>query len=409
MNRVVITGLGLVSSIGNDVNDFWNNLLNGLNGVDIIHSFDTSNFEVKLAYEAKECDNNLISKRDKKYDSKFITFARCAAKNAYVDSKLLKDQVDSTRFAVYISTSIGGSDKNSEGINLLNTKGSHMISPYFLQGIMPNMAASKVAIDVDAKGSNISHVAACASGTISIGEAYLKIKDGYEDLILAGASESSITEMTIAGFQALRVIYRGNDKELASTPFDRRRAGFTIGEGAAVLLLEELEHAIKRKAKIYAEIVGYSSNSDACNIFSSDLDGHSWANVMNNAIQSANIEVENISYINAHGTGTVKNDVIETNAIKRVFKNSIPFVSSTKGQTGHMLAASGAIEALIVVKALDTDMYPYMINYREKDNHCDLNFIVNEPKRLNADFAISNSFGIGGHNACLVFKKWQGN
>lgn len=409
MKRVVVTGLGVVSPIGNNVNEFWNNLINGVNGINYIKSFDTTNFDVKLGYEIKNIDMSSLPLRDQKFDSKYISYARIASKEAYENSLLDNTKIDKSKFGIYISSSGGGTEKTLEGINILNEQGSKRVSPYLLQSTLPNMGSSKVAIDLGAKGSNMSHVAACSSGAISIGEAYLKIKHGYEKVILAGASEASITELSIAGFSSLRAIYRGEDKEVASTPFDKRRNGFSIGEGAAILILEELNHALKRNANIYAEIVGYGCNCDANNTVSPDYEGLTCQYAIKDAIKMAKIKPNDIGYINAHGTSTILNDKTETKTIKKIFKNSNPYVSSTKGSTGHLLGASGAIEALITVKSLQENTFPYMINYNNKDNDCELNFILNKPLIAEIEYAISNSFGFGGHNACLVFKKWKNN
>lgn len=409
MKRVVITGLGVVSPIGNNVNDFWNNLIEGVNGIDYIRSFDTSEYDVKLGYEVKNLDMKEIPLRDQKFDSKYINYARIASREAFNDSNLAEQNIDNSKFGVYISTSVGGSEKTAYGLEILKEQGNKRISPYLLQAILPNMASGKVAIDLGAKGSNMSHVAACSSGAISIGEAYLKIKNGYENIILAGASDSCITDLTIASFQSLRAIYRGKDKEVASTPFDKRRNGFSMGEGAAIVMLEELNHAIKRKAKIYAEMIGYGCNCDANNTVSPDFEGLTCMFAIKEAIKMAKLKPNQIDYINAHGTSTMLNDKTETRAIKKIFNDSNPYVSSTKGSTGHLLGASGAIEALITIKALDTNTFPHMINYREKDSECDLNFITGKPLNKQIKYAISNSFGFGGHNACLVFKKWEEN
>lgn len=409
MKRVVVTGLGVVSPIGNNVNEFWNNLISGVNGIDFIKSFDITNFDVKLGYEVKNLDMSIIPLRDQKFDSKYISYARIASKEAFADSRLEQEKIDNKKFGVYISSSGGGTEKTGEGIKVLNEQGSKRISPYLLQATLPNMGSGKVAIDLGAKGSNMSHVAACSSGAISIGEAYLKIKHGYEKIILAGASDASITDLSVASFSALRAIYRGEDKEVASTPFDRRRNGFSIGEGAAILVLEELNHALKRNATIYAELVGYGCNCDANNTVSPDYEGLTCQYAIKEAIKMAKIKPNEVGYINAHGTSTILNDKTETKAIKKIFKNSNPYVSSTKGSTGHLLGASGAIEALVTIKALQENTFPYMINYKEQDDSCDLNFILNKPLKTEIKYAISNSFGFGGHNACLVFKKWEDN
>ncbi len=403
MRRVVVTGLGVVSPIGNNINDFWNNLISGKNGIDYIKSFDTTDYDVKLGYEIKNLDLKDIPLRDQKFDSRYMSCARIASKEAFGDLK----NIDNDRLGVYISTSLGGSEKIEQGLDTLRKDGSKRISPYLLQSISPNMASGKVAIDIGARGSNFSPIAACSGGAIAIGEAFLKIKNGYEDAILAGASDCGVTEFTVAQFQALGAIYKGCDKEVASTPFDKRRSGFSIGEGAAIVLLEELNHAQKRNAKIYAEVVGYACNCDAYNVVAPDYNNLTCKKSMQDAIVSAKINESDIGYINAHGTSTVLNDKTETKAIKELFTENNPYVSSTKGQTGHLLSASGAIEAVITIKALEQSQFPYMINYREKDVECDLNFVLEKPLKKNIKYAMSNSFGFGGHNACLIFRKWE--
>lgn len=408
MKRVVITGLGVISPIGNDVNQLWRNLLEGKSGVSPIESFDTTDFAVKLGCEVKDVDLSSIPARDRKYDSRYIHFARLAAKAAYEDSGLCAENVNPDKFGVYISTSVGGVDYSAYGLNVLSEQGNRKISPFLLQAILPNMAAGKVAIDLNAKGSNMSHVAACAGGSISIGEAYLKIKNGYEDVMMAGGSDACLMELTVASFQALRAIYRGDDPKLASIPFDKRRSGFAFGEGAAILVLEELEHALNRRTKIYGEVVGYGSNCDAHHLVAPDDQHLTCAKAMKQALEQGGIEPCQVGYINAHGTSTQLNDYTEAKAIKSLFGKQHPWVSSTKGSTGHLLGAAGAIEALITVLALDREEFPYMPGYKEADPDCDLKFILDRPLSQKIEYALSNSFGFGGHNASLLFKKWEG-
>ena len=407
MNRVVITGMGVISALGNDTETFWNNIINGKNGIDLIKSFDTKEFDSKYAAEVKDIDYSGIPKRDLLFDSKFINLARVASTQAYKDSKLDHIDFDKDYFGVYISNSMGGVEKVNEGFETLKEKGPSRMSPMLVPAMLPNMASGKVAIDLGAKGSNMATAAACSGGANAIGEAYLKIKHGYEKVMVAGASDASITPFSVACFSAMKALYRGEKKDEASIPFDKRRSGFVIGEGAAILILEDLEHAKKRNAKIYAEIVGYGCNCDAYNMVSPDYEGLTCTKAMNRALEEANIKESDISYINAHGTSTPLNDKTETKAINEIFKSK-PYVSSTKSMTGHLLSASGAIEALVTIKALETGIMPPMINYKEFDPECDLNFVANKAKEnTTMKYAMSNSFGFGGHNVCLIFKKWE--
>lgn len=407
MNRVVITGMGVISALGNDVETFWNNIINGKNGIDLITSFDTEQFDSKYAAEVKDIDYNGIPKRDLLFDSKFINFARVASTQAYKDSKLDNIDFDKDYFGVYISNSMGGVEKVNEGFETLKDKGPSRMSPMLVPAMLPNMASGKVAIDLGAKGCNMATAAACSGGANAIGEAYLKIKHGYEKVMVAGASDASITPFSVACFSAMKALYRGNNKDEASIPFDKRRSGFVIGEGSAILILEELEHAKARNAKIYAEIVGYGCNCDAYNMVSPDYEELTCTKAMNRALVEANIKESDISYINAHGTSTPLNDKTETKAINEIFKSK-PYVSSTKSMTGHLLSASGTIEALVTVKAVETGIMPPMINYKEFDPECDLNFVTNKAKEnTTMKYAMSNSFGFGGHNVCLIFKKWE--
>ena len=407
MNRVVITGMGVVSSLGNDVETFWNNIVKGKNGIELITNFNTEGFSSKYAAEVKEIDYVGIPKRDILFDSRYINFARVAANQAYKDSKLEETEFDKDYFGVYISNSMGGVEKVSEGCEVLKYKGPSKMSPMLIPAILPNMASGKVAIDLGARGSNMANVSACSGGANAIGEAYLKIKHGYEKVIVAGASDASITPFPVACFSAMKALYRGDNKDEASIPFDNRRSGFVIGEGAAILVLEDLAHAKARNAKIYAEIVGYGCNCDAFNIVAPDYEEATCAKAMKRALQDANIEENDVAYINAHGTSTTLNDKTESKAINEVFKSK-PYVSSTKSMTGHLLSASGAIEAIITAKALENEIMPAMINYKEPDPECDLNFVKNESKpNQKMKYAMSNSFGFGGHNVCLIFKKWE--
>ena len=407
MRRVVVTGLGGITPIGNNVKDFWNSLKSGKNGIGTLDAEEFAESPVKLAAAVKDLDLSSLPKRDTKFDSRFTNFARIAGSEAWNDSGLDIALEDTKKVGVYISTSIGGPETLSDGVRQLDTKGATRISPYFLQSVLPNTAAAKVSIDLGAKGSSMCHVAACASGSVSIGEAFLKIRDGSHDVFIAGAADASITPLTLAGFAAMRAIYVGENKKYASIPFNKKRNGFLIGEGAGILVLEELSHALKRKAKIYAEIVGYANNSDAFNMVSPDYEGLSSKDAMLEAIACAKINPGDIGYINAHGTSTALGDRTEAKAIREIWNKEYPLVSSIKSQIGHLLSASGAVEAIATILMLESNIVPGSIYKLDLDDDCVLN-IPKKEQTINTDYALSNSFGFGGHNACLVFKKWSG-
>lgn len=407
MRRVVVTGLGAITPIGNNAKDFWSSLKSGEDGVSVLDAEEFAESPVKLTATVKDLDLSSLPKRDTKFDSRFTNFARIAGSEAWNDSGLDMNKEDAGKVGVYISTSIGGPETLSDGVRQLDAKGATRISPYFLQSVLPNTAAAKVSIDLGAKGGSMCHVAACASGSISIGEAFLKIRDGSHDVFIAGAADASITPLTLAGFAAMRAIYAGKDKKYASIPFNKKRNGFLIGEGAGILVLEELSHALKRKAKIYAEIVGYANNSDAFNMVSPDYEGLSSKDAMLDAIACAKISPSDIGYINAHGTSTVLGDRTEAKAIREIWNKGCPLVSSIKSQIGHLLSASGAVEAIATILMLEKDIVPGSIYKLDLDDDCVLN-IPEKEQTINSDYALSNSFGFGGHNACLVFKKWNG-
>ena len=406
MRRVVVTGLGAITPIGNNAKDFWNSLKSGEDGVSVLDAEEFTESPVKLAATVKDLDLSSLPKRDTKFDSRFTNLARIAGSEAWNDSGLDMNIEDAKKVGVYISTSIGGPETLSDGVRQLDAKGATRISPYFLQSVLPNTAAAKVSIDLGAKGGSMCHVAACASGSISIGEAFLKIRDGSHDVFVVGAADASITPLTLAGFAAMRAIYTGEDKKYASIPFNKKRNGFLIGEGAGILVLEELSHALKRKAKIYAEIVGYANNSDAFNMVSPDYEGLSSKDAMLDAIACAKISPSDIGYINAHGTSTVLGDRTEAKAIREIWNKGCPLVSSIKSQIGHLLSASGAVEAIATILMLEKDIAPGSIYRLDLDDDCALN-IPEKEQTINSDYALSNSFGFGGHNACLVFKKWS--
>lgn len=408
--RVVVTGMGCVSPIGNTVDEMWQGILEGRCGIDRITHFDTTDYKVKLAGEVKGLVmEDYFSPRDLKFCDRFTQFARIVAKQAVQDANLNMEDMNKERMGVIIGSGIGGIDTIEQAqTNLLN-RGASRVSPYFIPMALVNLAAGNVAIDLGAKGYCSSVVTACAAGTNAIGEAFLKIRDGYEDIMIAGGSEAAITPLAIAGFQSMRALHTGDNPSRASIPFDKERSGFVMGEGAAVLVLEDYEHALKRGAKIYGEIVGYGSTCDAHHITAPLSDGSGGAKAMLRAVEDASISCQEIDYINAHGTSTPLNDQTETAAVKYAFKDhaSKLMMSSTKSNTGHLLGASGALEAIITIKALQEGIVPATINYQKEDDACDLNIVANHCVQKNIHYAMSNSLGFGGHNASLIFKKWE--
>lgn len=410
MRRVVITGLGAVSPIGNDVNTIWNSIEQGVCGIAPITHFDTSDYKVKLAGEVKDLDMEVyFSKRDLKFNDRFTQFARIVSKQAMIDAGFEKDPDDAMRFGCMIGSGIGGIDTIEQASKTLEGRGPSRVSPFFIPMSLANLAAGQVAIDWGLKGATSCVVTACAAASNAIGEAFHRIRDGYEDVMLTGGSEAAITPLAIAGFQSMRALHTGEDANRASIPFDADRSGFVMGEGAGALVLEELEHAKARGAKIYAEIVGYGASCDAHHITAPLDDGSGGAQAMVQAIKDAKILPENIDYINAHGTSTPLNDKTETAAVKAAFKEHAYqlAMSSTKSNTGHLLGASGAIEAIISIKALQNSLIPPTIHYQNPDAQCDLDIVANTPRKQDIRYAMSNSLGFGGHNASLIFKKWE--
>ena len=408
--RVVITGLGAISPLGENVEELWDGIKNTKCGIDEITLIDTSTFKTKLAGEVKnyEPTKYFEFKQSKRLD-KVSQFAMIAAREAFLDSKINEENTDYNNVGIYIGSGIGGFSTIESQCNTCFEKGNGRVSPLFIPMGICNMPTGNVAIDLGLKGESIAMVTACASSTHSVGEAYRTIKHGYEDVVLAGGSEAAITKTGIAGFENMKALSASIDKTRASIPFDKERTGFVMGEGAGVLVLEELEHAIRRGAKIYAEVVGYGATSDAYHITSPEPEGEGAARAMERAIKDAGIEKECIDYINAHGTSTHLNDSIETKAIKKVFGEHAKKlkVSSTKGNTGHLLGAAGVIEAIISTKAIESSIVPPTINYKEKDEECDLDIVPNEPQKKDLKYVMSNSLGFGGHNASIIIKKYE--
>lgn len=408
--RVVVTGMGVVSPIGNDTNTFWESILNQTCGIDEIKSFNTDEYKVKLAAEVKNLNEDLyFTKRELQFNDRFTVFARIAAKQAIQDSKLDVETINKKRLGVIIGSGIGGLASLENASNNLKERGPSRISPYFIPMTLINLAAGQVAIDQKAQGLCSSVVTACAAGTNAIGEAFHKIRDGYQDIMIAGGSEAAITPLGISGFMVMRALHTGSDKNYASIPFDENRSGFVMGEGAGILILEELEHALARKANILAEVIGYGSSCDAHHITAPIEDGSGAAHAMVEAILDAGIQKEEIEYINAHGTSTPLNDKTETMAVKNAFGEHSKklAMSSTKSYTGHLLGASGAIEAIICIKSLQDSYIPATINSKVQDALCDLDVVFGQGRKQALRTVMSNSLGFGGHNASIILRKYE--
>ncbi len=406
--RVVITGLGAITPIGNNVEEFWEGIRTGKCGIDEIKSFDVTNFKVKLAAELKEYDpEKYFDKREAKRLDKFSQYAIIASKEAWQDSGLDREKENMERVGVVIGSGIGGIETIETENQKCFTKGPDRVSPMYIPMGISNMATGNVAIELGAKGESVAMVTACASGTHCIGESYRMIKHGYQDVVVAGGTEAGITPLGIAGFANIKALTKTEDKTRASIPFDKERSGFVMGEGAGVVVLEELEHALARGAKIYAEVVGYAATSDAYHITSPAPEGEGGARAMKLAMEDAKVSPEEITYINAHGTSTHLNDSCETQAIKTALGESAKkvMVSSTKGNTGHLLGAAGGVEAIVCAKAIHEGFVPATINYKVPDEECDLDVVPNEGRNMEVKYAMSNSLGFGGHNSTIVLKK----
>jgi 3-oxoacyl-[acyl-carrier-protein] synthase II len=409
-NRVVITGVGVVSPIGNTKEAFWNSLKEGKCGIDKITRFDISEgYEVSVAGEVKDFDpSKYIDKKEQRRLDLFSQFAIYAAKEAIKDAGLDMEKEDPFEVGVSIGSGIGGLMTIENEARKLVEKGARRVSPFFVPMSIANMAAGNVSIYVGAKGICRTIVTACSSATDSIGDAYSVLKEGRNQVVLAGGAEASITPLGIAGFQSLQALSKSSDPLRASIPFDKERNGFVMGEGAGVLVLETLEHALKRGAHIIAEVVGYGATGDAYHITSPSPNGEGGARAMAQALKQAGIEPQQVDYINAHGTSTEYNDKFETAAIKKVFgENTKVAISSTKSMTGHLLGAAGAIEAIAIAKALEEGFIPPTIGYKVPDEECNLDYVPNVGREAKLTYALSNSLGFGGHNGTILFKKWE--
>ena len=409
--RVVVTGMGAITPIGNNVEEFWKGIQEGKCGIDTITQFDTEGFKAKLAAEVKDyVSEEHFERKSLKRMDRFSEFALVAARETMKDSKLEVDKIDATRFGVGISAGIGGLSFIEKQKEIILEKGPDRISPMFIPVSINNMAAGNVSIEVGAKGESFCITTACASATHTIGECYRIIKHGYQDIMLAGGTEASITPLGVAGFINIKALTTSTDKTRASMPFDKERNGFVMGEGCGIIMIEELEHAIKRGAKIYAEVVGYAASSDAHHITAPSPDGEGAARAMKLAMQDAQITPDKIDYINAHGTSTPMNDACETKAVKTALgeENARKVaMSSIKGNVGHLLGAAGGVEAIATIKAVADDFLPPTINYKVKDEACDLDVVPNVGRNSKVEYAMSNSLGFGGHNSTLIFKKYR--
>lgn len=408
--RVVVTGLGAITPVGNSVDSFWNSIKEGKNGIDNISLFDTTDFKVKMAAEVKDFKpEDYLNKKECKRMDRYTQFALVASNEAVKDSGLNMEEIDKDRVSIIFGSGIGGLSTIENQIKTLVAKGPNRVSPLTIPMAISNMAAGMIGIEHGILGSCLSLTSACATSTHCIGEAFRSIRDGYSDIVIAGGSEASICEFGIAGFQALTALSKSEDRNRASIPFDKDRNGFVMGEGGAAVILEDLESALNRGAKIYGEVVGYGTTCDAYHMTSPVMDGSGAAKAMKNAMKDAGISANEIGYINAHGTSTEINDKVETLAIKSAFgeESKNVLVSSTKSMTGHLLGAAGAIEAIISIKALEDSFVPATINYVNQDEACDLNLVTNQGKEAEIEYSLSNSLGFGGHNGTLIFKKWR--
>lgn len=408
--RVVITGMGALSPIGNDAQTNWENALKGVNGIDTITRVDTEEYNVHLAGELKDFNiEDHISKKDARRMDRFTQYAVVAARQAVEDANLTINDDNANRIGVWVGSGIGGMETFEVAHTILKNKGPRRVSPFFVPMLIPDMATGQVSIDLGAKGPNGSTVTACATGTNSIGEAFKIIQRGAADAMITGGTEAPITHMALAGFSASRALSTNDDKETACRPFQEGRDGFIMGEGAGILVIESLESAQARGAQIYAEIVGYGSTGDAYHITAPAPEGEGGSRAMQAALDDAGIEAKDIQYLNAHGTSTPVGDLYEIKAIKNTFGDAAKNlkISSTKSMTGHLLGATGGIEAIFSALSIRDSKVAPTIHADSPDPECDLDIVPNEAQDLEIEYAMSNSLGFGGHNAVLVFKKFK--
>ena len=405
--RVAVTGVGAISPVGLDSNESWNSIKNGKLGISKITSFDSSNLAVHIAAEVKGfLPEEKLGKKDSRRLDRFSQFACVASMEAFDMSGLDAESLDMTRFSSIVGSGVGGIMTLSDQFDVFFNKGPERISPFLIPMMLPDMASGNVSMKLGLKGINYSPVSACATGTDAIGQAFDLIVKGDIDYAVAGGSEAAICPIAVAGFDSCRALSSNQDPESACRPFDKERDGFILGEGAGILLLENYDLAVKRGANILAEVVGYGASSDAHHITQPSPGGEGAARAMNLALKRAKVNSDEIKYINAHGTSTPLNDKFETMSIKTVFGNDtkIP-ISSTKSMTGHLLGAAGGIEAVFCIKALQDQVAPPTINYKNPDEDCDLDYIPNEARETSLEMVMSNSLGFGGHNASLILSK----
>jgi 3-oxoacyl-[acyl-carrier-protein] synthase II len=411
LKRVVVTGLGSITPIGNNLKDYWQNLLAGCNGVGNVTLFDVSQFACQFGAEVKGFDpHDYMDKKEAKKIDRFSQFAIAASKQALIDAQLTINDLNADRIGVLIGTGVGGIHVMESQKEILLTKGPRRVSPFTIPSMIANMAAGLTAIHTGAKGPNSCTVTACAAGSHAIGDAFRLLQRGYADAMICGGAEAAITPLSFAGFCSAKALStRNDDPARASRPFDLDRDGFVMGEGSGILILEELEHALKRNAKIYGEIVGYGMTCDAYHMTSPVPEGLGAARAIELALKDGGLTPESVSYINAHGTSTSANDATETLAIKKALGNSAydVAISSTKSMTGHLLGGSGGIEAVATLMAIANDRVPPTINLDNPDPKCDLDYVPNQSRALEVAVALSNSFGFGGHNVTLAFKKYH--
>ncbi len=406
--RVVITGMGTINPLGHNLKDTWEAVKQGKCGIAPITLFDTSERKVSLAGEVKDFNpEEYLDKRETRKMDRFTQFALVAAKEAFADAAFDLEKVDQNRFGVIVSSGVGGMQTFQDECLKGEAKGYDRVSPHFIPMMIANLAAGRIAIEYGLHGMCNCVVTACAGATNAIGDAFRHIRDGYADAMVTGGAEASITPLGLGGFTTLQALNRTTDPMRASIPFDKERAGFVMGEGAGILILEEYEHAVARGAKIYCEIIGYGANCDAYHVTAPLEDGSVAAECLKLALKDGGVAAEDINYINAHGTSTHLNDKGETKAIRAAFGAYADklMVSSTKSMTGHLLGASGAVEGIITAMSICDDFVPATINYREPDPECDLDIVPNEGRHVTVNYAMSNSLGFGGHNATILLKK----
>ena len=411
MNQVVVTGMGVLTSVGTGVDNYWDGLITGKCGITAVNRFDSTDIASKVASEINDFNpEDYMDPKEARRNDRYAQLALAATHHALKDAGLSRDDLVPDRTGVIVGSGIGGMETIEKQMTALIERGPRRVSPFMIPSLIANIAGGIIAIDLGANGPNYSPVSACASGSHAIGEAFEMIRRGVADMIFAGGSEAAVTRIGFAGFSSMKAMSTNfnDDPSRASRPFDRNRDGFVMGEGAGVLVLETMESAQERGAKIYAEIIGYSATCDAYHVTTPDGESKALTQCMNLAIGQAQVDKNSVKYVNAHGTSTPYNDKSETTALKNVFgdhaKNGL-MVSSTKSMTGHLLGAAGAIEAAAVCKAIETMAVPPTINYEEPDPDCDLDYVPNESREAEVEVAMSNNSGFGGHNASLVFRK----